>query len=1438
MMSVAACPGYVGDDSTIPSGSTSRPSGLFTNSSIPATPKPSNSPTLPPSVNPSVTKSSESIKPSTSAVTDPKCQTGDWENVFFGSGVVLDADNPAANGTQPVTINIDGTKSACDAVAACISSAQSNNFHTIDVHFLSNSNQWVCTAYLGELDDNTYFDTKSEFASRTYGYSLPLSSTPDGNVTDPKCTGTGNFTIFHFDSGFTLGTANSANANSSFPPLNETYSGSADDRCDIAGQCAALAEENDYSTFEIFFTSSNWTCIAYYGFTDDDSEFDTPSDAEEVYGFSSSRTGLPSASCDFDEWESFFNGTGLFINENNPANNESSKAKEKSFDGDLEDCKAIQACIDFADQNEYETVEVEQRTNNGTEWYCRIFFGLLDDDSFFSEPAAFIQRAYGYALSSGSNNTNGSEECVKGSFDAGNFTEFYRGSGKILNETNSANVDSFFPFTTTFPGNDTDCNIISACLDFAVDNDYSTVDIHHVVNNTDDSWECIAYYGSTNDSSEFDTLDASVEIAYGYTLPETDLPDVVDPQCDVGLFSIFFNGRGSFLPTTNKANDNPTKFPSHTSTIAASKDECDAIADCFTAAKSYGYHTFNVYGDGLTPWTCDVYHGYTDDPAEVKTSTDPTKLNTPSYVYSLKKFEAKEPDCGLLNGFKNFYFGSDYTLKDGNVADTAPPKKFETYLKTVSRCQALENCQVFADSTDWLTFNLYFETNLDKWVCNTFKGYTVDKTEFSTPNSFVSEGYGYSFPKVVVDKEPDCTGEKDFGKWKNFYFGTGNQINSVNDANTDGTKLPKTATYTVSQFKQCDVIDSCITLAKNNAYKTISIIYNDIDDEWTCTAFFGRTTDATKFNQADTKISQGYGYSLPPVEDITCTDVGGLVQFYAGEGKKLATTGEHNSFPNSYAPKTGSYTGAVAAPCVAAKTCVTEKLGDYGTLQLVFNTATSKWDCTTYYGKTTNKALLSVDDATANPVYALSRDKPAAVNPACTNLGTYAFYHVGRGKTVDAAGKAWNDKAERTENYALNTITSDCQAVKKCSDFAANAHYHTFDVHIKEDTQNWVCTAWHGVNTVETVYSVDAAQVPIAYGYSAPVATVPDCGTTFTSTAGKQFKKFYSGTGKRLKTDNAANQDNTKLPKTLTTQVGSTGICAAAKACADFAVTNSYKTFDLVFDNTAPGWKCTAYAGVETDSAAFTDESANYEEGVGYYDQTLSAGPNSGTFTERYTTSDFVLKKANPANPREDYKPAKDPESDLISAYDTLKKQVDKCASTANYFSYSTFQTYISDNGLNFYCQVFAGELIAGTDVSSSLQALGYSSPVRVYSKPVTDPTCFSSWTRITNPKLTGVTLKADNSAVQGETVYPDTYTITPGAEICDTIVTCRQTVEYNHKTYHTVEFFLINAGPDAGKARCRAYKGQLASVSGETTPDANVGDLYVFSTAQDFNAP
>ena len=1301
------------------------------------------------------------------------------------------------------------------------------------MHFLSNSSQWICTAFSGYLNDSSYFDTPNSVASRTFGYSLPLSiNPPDGNVTDPECSDIGKFSIFHFDSGFTLGTANSANSNSSYPPINESYPGTLDDRCEVIQQCAAFTEEIAYSTFETFFTSSNWTCVAYFGFTDDDSEFDTPNvDATEVYGYSFSRSGSPPEEdddCDFDEWTSFYNGTGFYINADNPANDDNNTAREQIFDGSLSDCTAIQACIDFADANEYSTVEIEQRENDIPEWYCRIFYGILTNESYFSEAASFISRAYGYSLPGGPG-SNETQECDDPS--SSNFTEFYRGPGKILAAANDASDVDNPSQKTTLEDIDDDCQAIDECIDFAQSNDYNTIDVHHVVNITDDYWECIAYYGYENDTTAFSVANPSVVIAYGFSFPKTPdtKPPVIDPLCNVGEWDIFYNGRNAFLPDDNPANDDPTNFQIERTSFTGTVSVCEAVESCQDAAASFNYHTFNVYGGGSALWTCNMYHGFNDDANTLTNGTEPED-DVPSYAYSLEKIVPNEPDCGLLNGFKNYYFGTDFELKSGNVADTAPGKKSETYLSTTTKCNAIKNCQAFADASDYLTFNVFFDTDDGKWTCNAFHGSTSDKTEFSVANQYITQGYGYYFPKVVVATEPDC--DENFSSWDNFYFGTGNGMNSVNAANTDSSRAPKTATYTDSQFESCKIIDLCIKFAAGNNYKTIALVFDDIADLWTCTAFAGTTNDNTKFNQADTKISRGYGYYLqqPVITDPSCANVGGLTTFSFDREKVLAAAGEHNPYPLYYAPGTKQYPKTLTA-CAAIQQCVTDKLGTYSTLQMVFNTAQQEWDCTTYFGSTTNKNLISVFDATADPVYALSRAATDPANPSC-NTGSYVNFYAGRRKTVDAVGKPWNDQQARSTTFNLDQ--TDCQAVEACKNYALTYHAHTFDVHVDTEDNVWLCSIYHGYVNAANIYSIDDAAVAIAYGYSAPVEVPPTCATTGSG----QFKRFFSDTGKRMSLNaatNPANSDGTKLPQDRAVIPPTTAVCDATQACIDWTKSKNYATFELVFDSSVPGWKCRAFSGVTDQTSAFSESDAAIDESFGWYG--LAPLPYAG-WTEVYRGYDFILKVDNPANSRPDTKAPNGRDTFLVSDYPEEADQVAKCIVTvAGYYNYNTMQISISDNKLEFICKVYVAGL--PSDVTPYLEPVGYESKVRIYTKPVSDPTCFTTWTRLTNPKLTGFTLKTGNSAVGGRTVETQLYDVGDyTGDVCESINACRRYAENELEEYHTFEMFYITGGADAGKRRCRVYKGQLTSLTGETVADPNVGDAYIYSTSQNFNTP
>lgn len=67
----------------------------------------------------------------------------------------------------------------------------------------------------------------------------------------------------------------------------------------------------------------------------------------------------------------------------------------------------------------------------------------------------------------------------------------------------------------TFPGSLTDCEAVSACIDFgwtSANNDY-TYDIHYLI--AEDVWACAGFYQGSN-TNYFTIPDSNVGAAYGY----------------------------------------------------------------------------------------------------------------------------------------------------------------------------------------------------------------------------------------------------------------------------------------------------------------------------------------------------------------------------------------------------------------------------------------------------------------------------------------------------------------------------------------------------------------------------------------------------------------------------------------------------------------------------------------------------------------------------------------------------------------------------------------------------------------------------------------------------------------------------------------------------------------------------------------------------------
>ena len=188
-------------------------------------------------------------EPAPQSVTKPQCQSGHWQNFYYGRGFVLDDENPANinNSMKATTLTATAT---CKAISDCIAFASFINYHTIDVHLMSDKT-WMCKAYKGLLNDSSYFVTTGPDATRAYGYALPQSPSqpssspePSDGISIPNCTGIGNFSNFFFGKGRTM----SSDGNLNLQPFKKT---TLESRCRLGPSQVAQIASMDHGCYSI-----------------------------------------------------------------------------------------------------------------------------------------------------------------------------------------------------------------------------------------------------------------------------------------------------------------------------------------------------------------------------------------------------------------------------------------------------------------------------------------------------------------------------------------------------------------------------------------------------------------------------------------------------------------------------------------------------------------------------------------------------------------------------------------------------------------------------------------------------------------------------------------------------------------------------------------------------------------------------------------------------------------------------------------------------------------------------------------------------------------------------------------------------------------------------------------------------------------------------------
>lgn len=108
--------------------------------------------------------------------------------------------------------------------------------------------------------------------------------------------------------------------------------------------------------------------------------------------------------------------------------------------------------------------------------------------------------------------------------------------------------------------------------------------------------------------------------------------------------------------------------------------------------------------------------------------------DTDGFMPPLNSMCSPPTDCDKRR-FKQFYFGSSYTLRNmlGPI-NRSYPKEF-------SPCRAAEACEVDADDLGWRGYDLHFLISQSRWECSIYP--TMSGQESTDYNADVSQAYGY-----------------------------------------------------------------------------------------------------------------------------------------------------------------------------------------------------------------------------------------------------------------------------------------------------------------------------------------------------------------------------------------------------------------------------------------------------------------------------------------------------------------------------------------------------------------------------------------------------------------------------------------------------------------------------------------------------------------------
>lgn len=99
---------------------------------------------------------------------------------YTGSGFTQNIINPANSILNPAQqYSIAGSNTACQAAQICLNNINSLSvpYLSIDLHYVSTSSSWQCTAFVGSNILGSYFNVPNSAVTKAYGFSGVLSST-------------------------------------------------------------------------------------------------------------------------------------------------------------------------------------------------------------------------------------------------------------------------------------------------------------------------------------------------------------------------------------------------------------------------------------------------------------------------------------------------------------------------------------------------------------------------------------------------------------------------------------------------------------------------------------------------------------------------------------------------------------------------------------------------------------------------------------------------------------------------------------------------------------------------------------------------------------------------------------------------------------------------------------------------------------------------------------------------------------------------------------------------------------------------------------------------------------------------------------------------------------------------------------------------------------